>query len=101
MPWGGAGLRWRIPADLGGADRAAARSAISQESPVIPSSLPATANTPGNLITHLRKLEDAGYIQRAKSGNGRASLTCVTLTRPGPAALDKYTTAVRALLGEL
>ncbi len=26
--------------------------------------------TPGNLITHLRKLEDAGYLSSEKTGNG-------------------------------
>ena len=26
--------------------------------------------TPGNLITHLRKLEDAGYVTTAKNGSG-------------------------------
>ncbi len=29
--------------------------------------------TPGNLITHLRKLEDAGYLKSETTGNGRAS----------------------------
>ena len=36
--------------------------------------------TPGNLITHLRKLEDAGYLASEKSGNGPASRTSVALT---------------------
>jgi len=57
--------------------------------------------TPGNLITHLRKLEDAGYIDTEKTGNGAASRTSVALTRGGRAALDTYTTALRDLLGEL
>ena len=57
--------------------------------------------TPGNLITHLRKLEDARYISTSKTGNGVASLTSVTLTRRGRAALDAYTEALRDLLGEL
>jgi DNA-binding MarR family transcriptional regulator len=57
--------------------------------------------TPGNLITHLRKLEDADYIHSTESGNGRASLTSVTLTRQGRAALDSYTAALRDLLGHL
>ena len=29
--------------------------------------------TLGNLITHLRKLEDAGYLSTEKTGNGVAS----------------------------
>jgi DNA-binding MarR family transcriptional regulator len=57
--------------------------------------------TPGNLITHLRKLEDAGYISSEKSGNGVASLTTVSLTHKGRAALDAYTRALRDLLAGL
>ena len=57
--------------------------------------------TPGNLITHLRKLEDAGYIDSAKTGNGAASRTSVDLTRAGRTALEGYTTALRGLLDDL
>jgi DNA-binding MarR family transcriptional regulator len=57
--------------------------------------------TPGNLITHLRKLEDAGYISSEKSGNGVASLTTVALTHIGRAALEAYTRALRDLLAGL
>ena len=54
--------------------------------------------TPGNLITHLRKLEDAGYLTSEKTGNGPASRTSVALTNRGRAALDEYTDTLRALL---
>jgi DNA-binding transcriptional ArsR family regulator len=57
--------------------------------------------TPGNLITHLRKLEDAGYLTSETIGNGRASRTSIALTRQGRVALDAYTGALRALLGGL
>jgi DNA-binding MarR family transcriptional regulator len=57
--------------------------------------------TPGNLITHLRKLEDAGYIDTEKTGNGAASRTSVALTREGRTALDAYTAALRSVLGGL
>ena len=57
--------------------------------------------TPGNLITHLRKLEDAGYLTTETTGNGRASLTTITLTRQGRAALGAYTDALRDLLDGL
>jgi len=57
--------------------------------------------TPGNLITHLRKLEDAGYLDSETTGNGRASRTSIALTRQGRAALDAYTDALRELLGGL
>ncbi len=54
--------------------------------------------TPGNLITHLRKLEDARYLTSEKTGNGQASLTSLALTSEGRAALDSYTEALRGLL---
>jgi DNA-binding MarR family transcriptional regulator len=57
--------------------------------------------TPGNLITHLRKLEEAGYIGTEKTGNGAASLTTAALTLEGRAALDTYTAALRELLADL
>ena len=55
--------------------------------------------TPGNLITHVRKLEDAGYVTSEKTGNGTASRTSIGLTGQGRAALDAYTSAMRGLLG--
>ena len=57
--------------------------------------------TPGNLITHLRKLEDAGYLTTDKTGNGPASRTSVALTHQGRAALDAYTATLRSLLDGL
>jgi DNA-binding MarR family transcriptional regulator len=54
--------------------------------------------TPGNLITHLRKLEDAGYVRTEKTGGGAGGLTTVALTGIGRAALDRYTTVLRRLL---
>jgi DNA-binding MarR family transcriptional regulator len=57
--------------------------------------------TPGNLITHLRKLEDAGYVTSEKNGDGAGSTTTMALTTRGRAALDAYTEALRNLLGGL
>ncbi|HEX4832117.1 MAG TPA: transcriptional regulator [Trebonia sp.] len=57
--------------------------------------------TPGNLIVHLRKLEDATYISTAKTSNGSASITTVALTGHGRAALRAYTQTLRDLLGGL
>jgi DNA-binding transcriptional ArsR family regulator len=57
--------------------------------------------TPGNLITHLRKLEDVGYISTEKTGNGTAGKTTVAITGQGRKALDDYTQALRDLLGGL
>jgi DNA-binding MarR family transcriptional regulator len=54
--------------------------------------------TPGNLITHLRKLEDAGYVRTEKTGSGVNALTTVALTLGGRAALERYTAVVRQLL---
>jgi len=57
--------------------------------------------TPGNLIIHLRKLEEADYISSEKTGNGSASKTTVALTSHGRTALDAYAQALRDLLGGL
>ncbi len=59
------------------------------------------ALTAGNLITHLRKLEEAGYVSAEKTGNGNESRTSVALTHQGRAALDAYTEALRDLLDGL
>jgi DNA-binding MarR family transcriptional regulator len=56
------------------------------------------ALTPGNLITHLRKLEDVGYVRTEKTGSGVNALTTVALTPDGRVALDQYTTVLRQLL---
>jgi DNA-binding MarR family transcriptional regulator len=58
--------------------------------------------TPGNLIIHLRKLEEAGYLSSEKSKNGTApKVTTVALTTQGRKALTTYTQALRDLLGGL
>jgi DNA-binding MarR family transcriptional regulator len=57
--------------------------------------------TAGNLITHLRKLEDVGYLSSVTTGNGRASRTSVALTSNGRAAFGDYTEALRGLLNGL
>ena len=58
--------------------------------------------TPGNLLIHLRKLEEADYLRSEKSKNGTApKTTTVSLTHRGRAALDAYTEALRDLLGGL
>jgi DNA-binding MarR family transcriptional regulator len=54
--------------------------------------------TPGNLITHLRKLQDAGYVRTERNGSGVTARTAVTLTGAGRAALEHYTTVLRQLL---
>jgi DNA-binding MarR family transcriptional regulator len=54
--------------------------------------------TPGNLITHLRKLQEAGYVATSKTGSGPASRTSVALSDDGRRALDIYATTLRGLL---
>jgi DNA-binding MarR family transcriptional regulator len=54
--------------------------------------------TAGNLSVHLRKLEDAGYVEVTKTHHGRTPMTLVKLTRRGRLAFDDYTAALRALL---
>ena len=54
--------------------------------------------TPGNLITHLRKLEDAGYLVTEKSDAGPSPGTSVALTPAGRQALDDYTATLRGIL---
>jgi len=57
--------------------------------------------TPGNLIIHLRKLEEAGYLSSEKTKNGSAPRTTVTLTPHGLTALAAYTQVLRGLLDGL
>jgi DNA-binding transcriptional ArsR family regulator len=54
--------------------------------------------TPGNLSVHLRKLEDAGYVEVTKTHHGRTPTTLIQLSLRGRLAFDDYTTAVRSLL---
>jgi len=54
--------------------------------------------TAGNLSVHLRKLEDAGYVEVIKTHRGRTPATLVKLTRRGRLAFEDYTAALRALL---
>ena len=54
--------------------------------------------TAGNLSTHLRRLEDAGYVELTKAHQGRVPVTFVALTTRGALAFEDYTAALRALL---
>ncbi len=54
--------------------------------------------TAGNLSVHLRKLEDAGYIEVTKTHHGRTPATLLRLSRRGRLAFEDYTAAVRTLL---
>jgi DNA-binding MarR family transcriptional regulator len=54
--------------------------------------------TAGNLSTHLRKLEDAGYVRVTKTHRRRTPVTYLALTDAGRQAFDQYTAALRDLL---
>jgi DNA-binding MarR family transcriptional regulator len=55
--------------------------------------------TAGNLSTHLRKLEDAGYVAQDKSFRGRTPVTYVHSTKQGTRAFEDYMDQLRELLG--
>jgi DNA-binding MarR family transcriptional regulator len=54
--------------------------------------------TPGNLVTHLRKLELGGYVETQKTSQRKGQSTSVRLTTAGRAALEAYTRSLQALL---
>ena len=54
--------------------------------------------TAGNLSTHLRKLEDAGYITQQKLIEGRTPATYVGITAAGTAAFEAYKRQLLELL---
>lgn len=54
--------------------------------------------TAGNLSTHLRKLEDAGYITQEKVIEGRSPATYLGITAAGIAAFDAYKRQLMELL---
>ena len=57
-----------------------------------------TELTAGNLPTHVRKLEDAGYVVVRTSGRGRASSTTIALTPSGRSAFAAYRAELLRLL---
>ena len=54
--------------------------------------------TEGNLASHLRKLEDAGYIRVEKTFVGRRPRTYVAITEAGRRAFEAHVEALKALL---
>jgi len=54
--------------------------------------------TDGNLSVHARKLEDAQYVECAKSFDGRLPRTEYRLTAAGRKALEKYLDHMEALI---
>lgn len=55
--------------------------------------------TAGNLSTHLRKLEDAGYVTVEKTHERRTPVTYLALSRTGRRAFEDYMDTLRTMLG--
>jgi DNA-binding MarR family transcriptional regulator len=56
--------------------------------------------TDGNLSVHLKKLEEAGYVEIEKRFVGKKPLTEAVLTDQGRAAFIRYLDAMRALVDQ-
>ena len=55
--------------------------------------------TDGNLSVHLRKLEDAGFVEVTKRFEGRKPLTEASMTTKGRHAFVAYLDAMQGLVG--
>ena len=55
--------------------------------------------TQGNLSVHLRKLQDAGYVEIEKSFLNLKPLTRIRITKAGRAAFAAYLAALEGLVG--
>jgi DNA-binding MarR family transcriptional regulator len=56
--------------------------------------------TQGNLSVHMRKLEEAAYVEIEKSYVGRKGLTRIRITPKGRKAFAGYVEALAGLLGK-
>ena len=54
--------------------------------------------TDGNLVTHARRLEEAGYVDCTKSSEGRVQRTEYSLTAEGRRVLQDYLEHMEALI---
>lgn len=59
-----------------------------------------TGTTNGNLSTHIKKLESAGYVKQEKGYKGNRPQTLVHLTSEGRSAWINYLESIQALLGK-
>jgi len=60
-----------------------------------------TGMTPGNLSSHLRKLENAGYVEVTKEFVERTPHTALKLTRQGREAFKEYRRNVKRFIEKL
>lgn len=60
-----------------------------------------TAMTPGNLSTHLSKLEEVGYLEVTKEFLDRKPHTALTLTKKGRSAFKEYLIRVKQFVEKL
>jgi DNA-binding MarR family transcriptional regulator len=57
--------------------------------------------TPGNLSSHLSKLEHAGYVEIKKEFIGKVPRTLLALTAQGRTVFEKYRKNMRVILNRL
>jgi DNA-binding HxlR family transcriptional regulator len=60
-----------------------------------------TQMTPGNLSAHLRKLEDAGYVEITKEFIERKPHTALALTKKGRSAFKQYCRDIKQIAERL
>jgi DNA-binding MarR family transcriptional regulator len=60
-----------------------------------------TQMTPGNLSAHLRKLEDAGYVEITKEFIERKPHTALALTKKGRDAFKQYRKNIKQIADKL
>ena len=60
-----------------------------------------TGLTWGNLATHMRKLEESGYVTIKKGYQGRKPHTVIALSAKGRQAFDTYRATMQAALDQL
>jgi len=60
-----------------------------------------TGMNKGNLSSHLSKLEEAGYVQIAKTFRGKIPQTLLKLTEAGRTAFEAYRRSLKAALPEM
>jgi DNA-binding MarR family transcriptional regulator len=60
-----------------------------------------TGLTPGNLSSHLRKLEEAGYIEIQKEFVGKKPHTILKITENGKTAFTQYRQELEEILRSL